>query len=122
MVGLGMWVFRATPALVDTLFDVNILRDPAQVVPGAPGLPIWSPATRTLTLPAMPNGATRLEVWRQGPGGAPERLVVGAFDEISLVIPAVFTFDHGKVYQLWLVAINSRGSSAPGPITDWTAP
>ena len=121
MVGLGMWVYRATPALVDTLFDVNILRDPAQVVPGAPGLPIWTPATRTLTLAALPPGATRAEVWREGPGGMPELLIIGARGALSVQIPANITFDIGDLYQLWMQSRNSKGSSAPGPKVSWEA-
>ncbi len=121
MVGLGMWVFRAEPALVDTLFDVNILRDPAQVVPGPPIDTLWTPATRTLSLTDMPNGGTRIEAWREGPGGMPELLAVGVRGAMSVVIPANITFDIGDTYQLWLQTRNSRGSSGPGPKTTWEA-
>ena len=121
MVGLGIWVFRNTPALVDTLFDVNILRDPAQTIPTVPGLPVWTPATRTLTLAAMPDGATRLEVWREGPGGAPELLIIGARGELSVQIPANITFDVGDLYQLWMQSRNGKGSSAAGPKVSWEA-
>ena len=120
MVGLGIWVFRATPALVDTLFDVSILRQPAQTIPAVGGLPIWNPATRTLTLAEMPAGATRQEVWREGPGGAPELLIIGARGELSVQIPANITFDVGDLYQLWMQSRNSKGSSAPGPKVSWT--
>ena len=121
MVGLGIWVFRNTPALVDTLFDVNILRDPAQTIAAVPGLPTWNPATRTLTLAEMPAGATRLEVWREGPGGAPELLIIGARGELSVQIPATITFDAGDLYQLWLQARNSRGTSPASPKVSWEA-
>ena len=121
MVGLGIWVFRATPAMVDTLFDVNILRDPTQTIPDAGGLPTWDPATRTLTLAAMPAGATRQEVWREGPGGMPELLIIGARGELSVQIPANITFDVGDLYQLWMQSRNSKGSSAPGPKVSWVA-
>jgi hypothetical protein len=61
MIGLGQWVFRRTPELVDTLWDVNILRQPAQVVPGAPTDTQWTPANFTLASTAMPDGGTRFE-------------------------------------------------------------
>ena len=121
MVGLGAWVFRTTPALVDTLFDVNILRQPAQSIPATPGLPTWAPATRTLTLAAMPTGATRLEAWREGPGGMPELLAIGERGALSVQIPATVTFDIGDLYQLWLQSRNSRGSSPAGPKVSWAA-
>jgi hypothetical protein len=36
MVGAGLQVFKTSPSLVDTLFDVNLLRGGAQQVPEAP--------------------------------------------------------------------------------------
>ena len=122
MVGIGITVFKTTPALIDTLYDVGMLRGPAQDIPGAPIDTLWTPATRTLSTTALPADATRLEAWRQGPGGAPELLVVGAFDALSVVIPGEFTFDHNKTYDLWLQARNSKGTSGPGPKTAWLAP
>ena len=121
MVGLGMWVFRNTPALVDTLFDINILRDPAQTIPTAPALPVWNPATRTLTISAMPSGATRLEFWREGPGGMPELLIIGERGALSVQIAATITFDVGDLYQLWLQARNSRGTSPASLNVSWEA-
>ena len=98
VMGLGMWVFSDTPAL---------------------GLPVWNPAT--LTLAEMPAGATRQEVWREGPSGAPELLIIGARGELSVQIPANITFDVGDLYQLWMQFRNSKGSSAPGPKVSWQA-
>ena len=121
MVGLGIWVFRNNPVLVDTLFDVNILRQPAQQIPAAPADTLWVPATRTLSTSALPAGATRIEIWRQGPGGMPELLIIGAPGELSVTIPANITFDAGDTYQLWLQARNSRGVSPAGPKQSWVA-
>ena len=121
MVGLGEWVFRNTPLLVDTLFDVNILRQPAQFVPGPPADTLWTPATRTLSSTAFPAGGTRFEAWREGPGGMPELLAVGERGALSVVIPANITFNVGDIYQLWMQTRNSRGSSGPGPKTTWEA-
>jgi hypothetical protein len=55
---------------------------------------------------------------RLGPGGIPEMLGTGT---TSIIIPAAITFTPGNLYQLWLVALNSKGSSAPGPVRSWTA-
>ncbi|NBR88020.1 MAG: hypothetical protein EB141_05105 [Verrucomicrobia bacterium] len=122
MVGVGMSVWRTTPAMVDTLFDVGLLRGTLQEIPAAPANTTWTPATKTLSTTAMPTGATRLEFWRQAPGGAPEQLALGAVDALSVAVPSGITFDSGTVYQLWLQARNSRGTSGPGPKQNWTAP
>ena len=121
MTGAGMGVWSATPEMVDTLFDVNLLRNPAQTVPGAPLDTTWAPAIRTLSTTALPAGATRLEAWREGPGGMPELLAVGEPGELSVQIPATITFDPGDLYQLWLQSRNSKGSSGPGPKQSWEA-
>ena len=122
MVGDAIRVFKGSPELVDSVIPVHLLRGPAQAVPAAPLTTLWTPATHTLSTTALPDGATRLEAWRQGEGGAPERLAVGDTDELSVQIPAIFTFDAGKVYDLWFEARNSKGTSGPGPKTTWTAP
>ena len=121
MVGLGISVFKATPDMVDSLFDVNLLRDPVQEVPAPPIDIAWDPATRTLSTTALPTGATRLEAWREGPGGMPELLAVGDRYALNVVIPATITFDEGELYQLWIQSRNSKGSSAAGPKVNWVA-
>jgi hypothetical protein len=121
MVGLGIQMFKQDAALVDTLFDVSLLRGPAQTVPEPPADTVWAPAARRLSTTALPAGATRLEAWRQGPGGAPELLLIGEQGALEVVIPAEYTFDPGDLYTLWLQARNSRGSSIPGPKQTWTA-
>jgi hypothetical protein len=121
MVGFGITVFSTEPEMVDTLFDVNLLRSNEQVIPEPPADTAWTPGTRTLTTTAMPDGATRLEAWREGPGGVPELLAIGERGALSVMIPAYITFDVGDLYQLWLQARNSRGSSTPGPKQSWTA-
>ncbi|MEN9576603.1 MAG: hypothetical protein RL514_4458 [Verrucomicrobiota bacterium] len=121
MVGIGMSVWRETPLMVDTLFNVGLLRGPVQEIPAAPADTTWTPGTKTLSTTALPTGATRLEMWRQAPGGMPEQLAVGAVDALSVVVPGGITFETGVVYELWLQARNSRGSSGPGPKQTWTA-
>lgn len=122
MVGTGMVQWGATPSRVDTLFDVNLLRGTAQVIPTAPTDTTWTPATRRLSTTALPAGATRMEAWREGPGGMPELLAIGNAGELFVEIPATITFTTGDLYQLWLQARNSRGSSPAGPKQNWTAP
>lgn len=121
MVAVGMSVWRETPLLVDTLFDVSLLRGTVQEIPAAPANTTWTPGTKTLSTTALPTGATRLEMWRQAPGGMPEQLAIGAVDALSVAVPEGITFDTGVVYELWLQARNSRGSSGPGPKQTWTA-
>jgi hypothetical protein len=120
--GYGQVAWRETPEMVDTLWNVNILRAVPQVVPGPPPDAAWDAATRTLSTTVMPAGATRLEAWRLGPGGTPELLATGEFGSTGVVVPAAVTWDSGDLYQLWLVARNAKGVSEPGPSTSWTAP
>ena len=121
MVGTGMSLWSATPDRVDTLFDVNLLRGTVQDVPSAPADTNWTPANRRLSTTNLPIGATRLEAWREGPGGMPEQLAIGETGALFVEIPANITFDVGDLYQLWLQARNSRGSSGAGPKQNWVA-
>lgn len=121
MVGVAMSVWRETPLLVDTLFDVGLLRGPVQEIPAAPADSTWVPATKTLSTTVMPMHATRLELWRQAPGGAPEQLAIGAVNALSVAVPEGITFEAGVTYELWFQARNSKGSSGPGPKQQWTA-
>lgn len=121
MVGTGMSLWSATPDRVDTLFDVNLLRSPLQEIPAAPTDTIWTPANRRLTTTNLPLGATRLEAWREGPGGMPEQLAIGETNALYVEIPATITFNTGDLYQLWLQAKNSRGTSEAGPKVNWVA-
>ena len=121
LAGIGMNTFRQSALSVDTLYNINLLRNPPQAVPAAPADTTWTPGTRTLSTTALPPGATRLEAWRQGPGSAPELLEIGTPGALSVIIPALYVFDPGDLYQLWLQARNSKGSSGPGPVQNWTA-
>ena len=122
MAGLGMTVFKLTPDDVDTLFDITLLRQSLQELPAAPADTLWTPLARLLSTTALPLGATRLEAWREGPGGMPERLAVGETGAREVLVPATVTFDSGDTYQLWLASGNGRGTSGPGPVTTWVAP
>ena len=52
----------------------------------------------------------------------PEQLATGEPGETAVQIPVTITWVSGGLYQIWLVALNSKGPSAPGPIQSWTAP
>jgi len=121
LIGQGMVTWSSSPDRVDTLWDVNILRNAPQQVPEAPADTVWTAETRTLSTTALPPGATRLEAWRTGPGAMPELLLTAGPGATAIVIPATITFVPGSLYQLWLVAINSKGRSAAGPVLNWTA-
>lgn len=122
--GAAMMVWNSEINLpkIEALFDMALVRGDTQALPEAPIDTTWVPGTRTLSTTVMPVNATALEVWRQGPGGAPELLAVGARGALFVVIPAEYTFDPADMYQLWLQGRNSRGPSAPGPKQSWTAP
>ena len=119
VVGTGMVVWRSTPEKVDDLFSVSLLRGSVLQSPGAPTDTTVNVATRTVSTTLMPTSATRLEVYRQAPGGAPELLVIGNPGQLSITIPNLFIFTAGVPYQIWLQARNSRGTSEPGPMQEW---
>jgi hypothetical protein len=116
MVALGMQVWRDTPERVDELFDVNLLRRPAQSAPAAPADTAYDPATRPLSASEIPADATHLLAYRQGEGAAPELLAIGEADELTAGIPSIYTSDSGASYDLWLVAKNSKGESPAGSV------
>ena len=122
LIGQGMVSWSANPPQVDTLWDVNILRNAPQQVPDAPLDTTWVPSTRTLSTSALPLGATRLEAWRVGLGAMPELLLTAGPGATTIIIPATITFTPGGFYQLWLVGVNSKGRSGAGPNQNWTAP
>ena len=123
-VGAAMMAWNSEINLpkIEALYDMALVRGDGQALPGAPIDTTWVPATRTLSTTVMPVDATALELWRQGPGGAPELLAVGARGALFVVIPAQYTFDTGDVYQLWLQGRNGRGPSLPGPKQSWLVP
>jgi len=88
------------------------------VVLRAPANTTWTPGTKTLSTTALPNWATRLELWRQAPGGMPEQLAIGPVEALFVQVPVGITFATGVTYQLWLQARNSRGGERPGPEAD----
>ena len=51
----------------------------------------------------------------------PELLAIGKSGALFVEIPATITFDTGDLYELWLQACNSRGSTTAGPKLNWVA-
>lgn len=121
VVGCGMMVWGATPELVDTLFEISIIRSPARTVPAAPVNTLWTPETRTLSTTVLPAPRSRLEAWRIAPGGMPEQLHTGDAGQKTVVLPDNITWVSGGTYQIWLVAVNGKGASEPGPVLEWVA-
>ncbi len=119
MVGTGIKVFRKPSEKVDDLFSIGLLRGSVLTAPLAPADTTVVVATRTVSTTTMPAHATRLEVYRQAPGGAPELIAIGEPGQLSIVIENLYTFTAGVAYQVWLQARNSRGTSAPGPVQEW---
>ena len=49
----------------------------------------------------------------------PELLLTAGPGATEIIVPATITFTPGGLYQLWLVAVNSKGRSTPGPVQNW---
>lgn len=120
MVGTGMAAYRTTPEKVDDLFSITLLRGSIQQVPEAPIDTAFNEATKTASTTVMPEHATRLEIYRQAPGGAPELLGIGEMGALSVTIDSIYTFTADITYQIWLQGRNSKGTSGPGPKQDYT--
>lgn len=121
MVGTGMTVYRTTPERVDDLFSITLLRGSVQTIPEAPTDTAWDGPTKTATTTEMPSEATRLELYRQAPGSAPELLDIGLPGELTITASPEYLWSTDTTYEIWLQARNSKGTSAPGPKTYWTA-
>ena len=120
-ISIFTWCDEANNFRIETLWDLSLIRDDSPEKPAQATLPTWAPATRTLTVAALPARATRLEAWRIGPGGAPELLAVGEAGATSVTIPAMYTFQSGSLYQLFVKGRNARGAGEPSPSVSWTA-
>lgn len=120
-IAISIWCDEDDNPRIEGLYDMALIRDEAPALPAAPALPTWVPGTRTLSVAVMPDRASRLEVYRLGPGGAPELLAVGESGATSVVIPAIYIFTPGSLYQLYMKGRNGRGSSEASPSVSWTA-
>ena len=120
-IAMSIWCDEVDNPRIEGLFDMALIRDEAPELPAQAALPTWVPATRTLSVTALPDRATRLEAWRIGPGSAPELLAVGEAGATSVVIPAMYIFTPGSLYQLFVKGRNGRGAGEASPSVSWTA-
>jgi hypothetical protein len=91
-----------------------------QPKPAAAGPVTWDPATRTLTVAALPDHATRLVAWRKIAGGTPEPS--GMSDTESVDAAETAPFVPGSTYELWVTGRNSAGDGPASNKITWTAP
>lgn len=120
-IAMSIWCEEEDNYRVQELFDMSLIREAAPEKPAQAALPTWVPGTRTLSVAALSDRATRLEAWRIGPGGAPELLAVGETGATSVVIPAMYIFNPGSLYQLFVKGRNASGSGEASPSVSWTA-
>jgi len=107
------------------LYDFQPKRDPGQAQPQPkPGAiaaaPAWDAATRTLSVPALPEHARRIKAWRKIAGGEWEPC--GLSDTTSVDAAETAPFIPGGVYELAVSGYNSAGDGPRSPSVSWTAP
>ena len=90
-----------------------------QPLPEAPGAATFNPATRELTILALPAHASFLRAFRQ-PAGAPAVSAgVSATPTVSVV--GITPLTPGVTYQMWVVGENSRGTGPESNKVTFTA-
>ena len=80
-------------------------------VPGAPGAATFDATAKTLTVPAMPSGATTLRAYRKPAGGVAE--LAGTSTSTTVSVVGVGPLTVGVTYELWVAGHNSDGDG-PG--------
>ena len=90
-----------------------------QPKPDAAGPVTWDAASRTLTVAALPDHATRLVAWRKITGGTPEPS--GMSDNESVDAAETSPFVPGGIYELWVTGRNSAGDGPASNKITWTA-
>ncbi len=76
-------------------------------VPGAPGAATFDAGAKTLTVPAMPSGATTLRAYRKPAGGVAE--LAGTSTSTTVSVVGVGPLTVGVTYELWVAGHNSDG-------------
>jgi hypothetical protein len=76
-------------------------------VPGAPGAATFDAGAKTLTVPAMPSGATTLRAYRKPAGGVAE--LAGTSTGTAVSVVGVGPLTVGVTYELWVAGHNSDG-------------
>jgi len=80
-------------------------------VPGAPGAATFDATAKTLSVPAMPSGATTLRAYRKPAGGVAE--LAGTSTGTAVSVVGVGPLTVGVTYELWVAGHNSDGDG-PG--------
>ena len=80
-------------------------------VPGAPGAATFDATAKTLSVPAMPSGATTLRAYRKPAGGVAE--LAGTSTSTTVSVVGVGPLTVGVTYELWVAGHNSDGDG-PG--------
>ncbi len=78
-----------------------------QLLPGAPGTATFDATVKTLSVVAMPEGATTLRAYRKAAGGEPE--LAGTSTGTTVSVVGVGPLTPGVAYELWVVGHNSQG-------------
>ena len=80
-------------------------------VPGAPGAATFDATAKTLSVSAMPSGATTLRAYRKPAGGVAE--LAGTSTSTTVSVVGVGPLTVGVTYELWVAGHNSDGDG-PG--------
>jgi hypothetical protein len=78
-----------------------------QPLPGAPGTATLDAAALTLSVPAMPEGATTLRAYRKAAGGVAE--LAGTSTGTTVSVVGLGPLTPGVTYELWVTGHNSQG-------------
>lgn len=76
-------------------------------VPGAPGTATFDAGAKTLSVPAMPEGATTLRAYRKAAGGVAE--LAGTSNGTTVSVVGLGPLTPGVAYELWVAGHNSQG-------------
>ena len=76
-------------------------------VPGAPGTATFDATAKTLSVPAMPEGATTLRAYRKAAGGVAE--LAGTSNSTTVSVVGLGPLTPGVTYELWVTGHNSQG-------------
>lgn len=88
-------------------------------VPGAPGAATFDAAAKTLSVPALPEGATSLRAYRKAAGGEPE--LAGTSTGTTVSVVGVGPLTVGVAYELWVVGHNAQGDGPESNHVNHTA-
>lgn len=90
-----------------------------QPLPGAPGTATFDATAKTLSVPAMPEGATTLRAYRKAAGGQPE--LAGTSTGTAVSVVGVGPLTPGVTYELWVAGHNSQGDGPESNRVNHTA-